>query len=589
MAMAGKPIGAAAARELERLFEGGTALGRGEPRLLEQFAEVGDEAAFAALVARHGPMVLAVCRRELADPADADDAFQATFLVLARRAGTLASRPTVGPWLREVARRVARKARIQSYKRASKLDSTTNLDTLIGPDSASALDGRWAFEDELSRLPERYRTVLWLCYAEGLSHEEAAARLGCPLGTVKGRLARARDLVRTRLERRGVTASNAFEAFFLAVRVAPQVPSRLYEATIKAAVKVAAGCSIAGATSGTITILVQEGLSMMAMTQLKLAAGGTIAGAMLVAGTVLAGQTAGPDAKPRDNQAPRIALAQAAVKAQRVPADVAKGFTKQAPPASKEQAAPAVQPPTVTQFAVEMKTDLAAIELALGQVTAGLEGFGDVMKAGMQLMEETPDPRERARQRKLLHTMVRSRLKRIGQDVQDAQEMLDRAFAESDAGAEVPPRDAQVEQLPQPPSAAPKQVEQPAAKTLAPPEADHAATEKSNRIGSAYHNYRTIIKNFTDEKSYLVEGPIRYSNELYDVEMKYAGSKRERVAAAMGRYSRVQLIQSQINDLLSRGEAPQSASDQVDEALKIANEALQRARDSTDGKGATAK
>ena len=441
--MVGKPMGAAAARELERLFAGGTALGCDEPRLLERFANTGDEAAFAALVARHGPMVLAVCRRLLDDPNDADDAFQATFLVLARRARALGSRPTVGPWLREVARRVSRKVRIQSYKRTSKIDTSTDLDALISPDSVADLDGRWAFEDELSRLPERYRVPLWLCYAEGMSHEEAASRLGCPLGTVKGRLTRARELVRTRLARRGVTASNAFEGFFLAVRVAPQVPLRLYEATLKAAVKVAAGCSLAGATSGAVATLVQGGLSTMMLTQVKLVAGGGLAAAALVAGTVFAGQRVGSNPKQDPPAAQsRIELAQASGK-----------MRTESPRDTLKPAKPEAKPlPTATPTVAPEKEGVAPemiafeLELALEPVAIEMKGLGPVLEAFAKILKETKDPLERARIKRVLQAALHSRLQRMSDSLRDAEKMIDNAFAEeetasSNARSQPAPRD----------------------------------------------------------------------------------------------------------------------------------------------------
>ncbi|MDE2507864.1 MAG: sigma-70 family RNA polymerase sigma factor, partial [Planctomycetota bacterium] len=217
---------AESSRDLERIFEGRSVLGLSEPELLARFCDDGDEAAFAALVTRHGPMVLAVCRGLLRDANDADDAFQATFLVLAKRAGSVRANPTAAPWLRAVAVRVARKARATAARRASRFEVEIKIHEVV--DAARSVDDelRAVVAEELSRLPERYRAPLWACYGEGLTHEQAAERLAWPLGTVKGRLSRGREQLRRRLERRGVTGETAFGTLFGGLRVASGVPAR---------------------------------------------------------------------------------------------------------------------------------------------------------------------------------------------------------------------------------------------------------------------------------------------------------------------------------------------------------------------------
>src|SRR5262249_52031173 len=160
-----------------------------------------DETAFEALVARHGPMVLGVCRQILRDPNDVDDAFQATFLVLVRKAGSLRRCELLGNWLYGVAYRVAMRARSLAARRLARLasaddlaDRRNRLNSAFVHAAALAPDaGPW-LHHEVRHLPEKYRTPIILCYFEGLTHDEAAARLGWPLGTVKGRLARARGL-----------------------------------------------------------------------------------------------------------------------------------------------------------------------------------------------------------------------------------------------------------------------------------------------------------------------------------------------------------------------------------------------------------
>ncbi len=182
-----------------------TLLGReaAEPdeQLLVRFLDRRDDEAFAALVGRYGAMVLGVCRRVLRHDHDAEDAFQATFLVLARNAAAVRSRGSLAAWLHGVARRVSLKARAHTARLASV--PLADLTVAVTAD-ASWGEVRALLDEELENLPERLRSPLVLCYLEGLTRDEAAARLGCPLGTLKGRLERGRELLRRRLSRRGL-------------------------------------------------------------------------------------------------------------------------------------------------------------------------------------------------------------------------------------------------------------------------------------------------------------------------------------------------------------------------------------------------
>src|SRR4051812_30726042 len=154
-------------------------------QLLERFATQRDEAAFTALVKRHGPMVLRVCRRVLQDGHAAEDAFQATFLVLVRKAGSLRQRELVGNWLYGVAYRVAARARVEAARRRGR----ERRPALPPPgDPLAELTGRelaLALDEELNRLADKYRAPLVLCYLQGLTRDEAAQQLGCSLGTFK--------------------------------------------------------------------------------------------------------------------------------------------------------------------------------------------------------------------------------------------------------------------------------------------------------------------------------------------------------------------------------------------------------------------
>src|SRR5262245_2021556 len=197
--------------QLGRLFGLGTVAGLSEWQLLSRYLNDRDEVAFEALVARHGPMVLGVCRRLLTDPNDVDDAFQATFLVLVRRANSLGERDAIGHWLYGVAYRVALRARSEAARRRWREPNVA-----AAPLAPETDPSHWelgsVLDEELSRLPAKYRAPIVLCYIEGLSHEEAANQLQWPLGTVKGRLVRARELLKSRLVRRGLALSTGLSA-----------------------------------------------------------------------------------------------------------------------------------------------------------------------------------------------------------------------------------------------------------------------------------------------------------------------------------------------------------------------------------------
>ena len=261
-------------RALGRLFESGSAVSLSEAELLERFSSRGDESAFEVLVERHGPMVLGVCRRHLRDPNDVDDAFQAVFLVLFRKAGSLRRKELLGAWLHGVARKVAVRARSLAAVREARVGSTADGEALgvdarrspsLDPAEALARDeGNARLHEEVERLPWRYRAPVVACYFEGKTHEEAAELLGCPLGTVKGRLARARDLLRKRLERRGFADSPAAMAGRLASpELRPPVPPALVSSTIQSALMTAESLPIS------IQVLVEGALKAMILAQAK--------------------------------------------------------------------------------------------------------------------------------------------------------------------------------------------------------------------------------------------------------------------------------------------------------------------------------
>jgi RNA polymerase sigma factor (sigma-70 family) len=240
--------------------------------LLERFVAHREEAAFEELLRRHGPMVLRVCQSLLPNPHDADDAFQATFLVLVRRASALEKRLCLANWLYAVAQRSALNARRAAARRgARERRAGALLKSACQEPATTERELQGVVGEEINRLPEKYRAPIVLCYLEGKTNEEAARRLGCPKGTILSRLARARDKLRGRLIRRGVTLSAAGLCAALAENVAAAAPSvALLAASKKNAALLAAGKTVAaGALSPGVAALTKGVLKAMFVTRLK--------------------------------------------------------------------------------------------------------------------------------------------------------------------------------------------------------------------------------------------------------------------------------------------------------------------------------
>jgi RNA polymerase sigma factor (sigma-70 family) len=214
-------------------------------QLLRRFARRGDESAFANLMERHGPLVLNVCRRVLRDVHEADDVFQATFLLLARKAGWKGWHESVANWLYEAAYRLAVKARAAAHCRRLKEGRAAER-RQQGAMAIMALEElRQALDEELAHLPGRWRAPLVLCYLQGKTRDEAAQELGWTLGMVKSRLERGRQLLHHRLSRRGLGLSAVLSAVFLAPGAASAVvPRALAEATVEAAAHSAKGSPV---------------------------------------------------------------------------------------------------------------------------------------------------------------------------------------------------------------------------------------------------------------------------------------------------------------------------------------------------------
>jgi RNA polymerase sigma factor (sigma-70 family) len=216
-----------------------------DEQLLEWFLNRDDssaEDAFRAIVVRHGPMVLGVCRHILTQHQDAEDAFQATFLVLARKAGSIRDRRVLARWLYEVAYRIAMRARTNGVRRRTHERQGGEMAATVSVDNHGWIELRPVLHEEVNRLPEKYRLPVILCYLEGKTNEEVADLLQWPVGTVKGRLSRARELLRSRLSRRGLALSAAFLVTALAngTVIADVVPPRLLDETVSNAMGLAA-------------------------------------------------------------------------------------------------------------------------------------------------------------------------------------------------------------------------------------------------------------------------------------------------------------------------------------------------------------
>jgi RNA polymerase sigma factor (sigma-70 family) len=252
-----------------------SALSLSDAELLEQFAHRRNETAFEALLHRHGPLVFGVCRRMLFDTHDAEDAFQATFLVLARKAGSIAGRSLLSNWLYGVALRVAGRARKNAFRRRMTERQDVDLSAVAGAERSVDPDLAPVLHEEVQRLPEKYRCPVVLCYLEGKTNAQAADQLCWPVGTVKTRLDKGRELLRTRLARRGVALTSAL----LAANLLPAaVPAAVLGGTFQSALSFAAGNALAGgAASAQALTLAMGALRTMMLAKVKIVVAAVLA------------------------------------------------------------------------------------------------------------------------------------------------------------------------------------------------------------------------------------------------------------------------------------------------------------------------
>ncbi len=341
---------------LTQIYRGGTASARPDDELLARWADGCGPEPIAALIGRHGPLVLGVCRRILGDGPDADDAFQATFLVLVRRARTLRDPERLAPWLHAVATRIALRARRRWRTGSATLASSDPRLRLVAhseepseaetPSNLELSELRRVLDEEVARLPKRYREPFVLCVIQGLSRAEGSSRLGCPAGTLDSRIARARGRLRDRLSRRGfspgvlVGSLGAPESGFVANQLLfRSVPETLLGSTVT----VVQALSIHSGVPLTLWVM---GRDVLPATLYKWVAASSV-GLAVVTGTTFgvvamkSGDDGSPGTRPPQGQGP-LAVASAPLSDEPTsarPADSSKGDPKQSsvPPNQDEQ------------------------------------------------------------------------------------------------------------------------------------------------------------------------------------------------------------------------------------------------------------
>jgi RNA polymerase sigma factor (sigma-70 family) len=249
-------------------------------QLLDAYVRNREEAAFAALVHRHGPMVWGVCRRILGNDSDVEDAFQATFLVLVRKAASVVPREQIANWLYGVARQTATKARAMAVKRNTREKQVKEMPEPAIAEQDVPEELLPLLDQELGRLPDKYRTAIVLCDLEGKSYKEAARQLGCPEGTLAARLTRGRAMLAKRLARHRPSVTGGTLAAALSQSASASMPASVVSSTIKAASLIAAGqAAAAGAISVKVAALTEGVLKAMLLSKLNIA----MAGLMLIA------------------------------------------------------------------------------------------------------------------------------------------------------------------------------------------------------------------------------------------------------------------------------------------------------------------
>ena len=264
-----------------------------DQELLQRFVGQRDEAAFAVVVRRHGPMVLRVALRTLQNEHDAEDVFQATFLVLSQKAHTIRRQESLGSWLYGVAYRLALKTKAMAGERRNRERrvSATPMPTPLA--QITVQEAQAILDEELSRLPKKFREPVVLCCLEGLARDEAAKQIGCPASVLKSRLEQARERLRQRLIARGLTLPCGLGAFLLLEgAAAATVPPALIGSITKAAITVAAGKAASTVVTAKVAALTEGVLRTMFLTKIKIATVALVVGMMALGGGMLTYRTA---------------------------------------------------------------------------------------------------------------------------------------------------------------------------------------------------------------------------------------------------------------------------------------------------------
>jgi RNA polymerase sigma factor (sigma-70 family) len=321
--------------QIQRFFGEETLAGLTDAQLLQRHAAYGDELAFKGLIQRHGPMVLAVCRGILNDSNDADDAFQAVFLLLARKARSIWINDSLGGWLHRVACRIALQVKAESLRRRTQERRAAEHAAAAKELGTPWDDTRAVVHEEIDRLPHRYREPIVLCYLEQMTYEQAARKLSWSEATTQGRLARGRNLLRTRLARRGVTAGTAALTSLVASQEASAVSLALVENLLKWAPSfVARKAMKTSAISVGAKLIVNQALRSMLITKLV-----NVGVAALVFGTLTAAVATGLIARGRITKVGSEPTQPSQPQAASSPSTVTDPATKQPPSVADNRSA----------------------------------------------------------------------------------------------------------------------------------------------------------------------------------------------------------------------------------------------------------
>ena len=302
-----------------RIIDGGTVAGLTDGQLLERFAShrgAEAELAFTALVMRHGPLVFGVCQSLLRNPHDAEDAFQATFMVLARKAGSIRQPDRLGPWLHGVAHRTARRLKDKNARRKShEAEAAVYSDRAHRSNGSSQHPYALANQDEIEalhreieRLPARYKTAIVLCDLQGLTHEEAARRLGRRVGTISSQVSRARERLRRRLDRRGLAYPGGIVAAAIDSTRPSVLPNALVGSTVKNVMSLSTGLA-AGSVPVSIVSLSQGVLRSMLFAKIGLIAAAVVGLGAAATGVGVGVGVVGRAPQPAPHNSPRPSAA----------------------------------------------------------------------------------------------------------------------------------------------------------------------------------------------------------------------------------------------------------------------------------------